>query len=111
MLALISIPHQTPAKLVLYDDRQEVIDAAIEYAEESVRPEPEDFDEAVHCLADDWHGFLLVESAEDLGDVVHYVTANKHQAHRIAVFVPEIQEAFEREYEADAFCRSLEKDD
>lgn len=97
MLALISIPHQTPPHLTWYDDRQAVIDAANDYAGESDRPEPGDFDDAVHCLADDWSNYLLVENAGDVEDVRKYVAANKHQAHRVSVFVDELGEAFPSE--------------
>jgi len=90
MIAIIEIPHQTPARLHWYEDQDAVIDAAWEYAGNSDRPEPKTFDDALACLADDWSDHLLVESADDIQWVEKY---QGHQAHRIHPMVDELREA------------------
>jgi len=100
MIALIAIPHQTPAEIHWYEDEAAVLSAAIEYAEASGRAEPDDYNDAVHLLADDWHSYLLVESAADLDAVRAYIAPDgrpggrRHQAHRIAAMLDELTEEF-----------------
>ena len=91
MIALISIPHQTPPRLHWYENRTAVENAAFEYALESNRPEPEGFEASVACLCDDWNGCLLVESAADIEYVADY---KGHQEHRIRPMVEELREEF-----------------
>jgi len=91
MIALIEIPHQRPARINWYEDRDELESAAIQYAAQSDREEPVDFDSAVHCLADDWHGHLLVQEAADIEAVRRYAG---HQGHRVCALVGELEEAF-----------------
>lgn len=92
MIAIISIPHQTPPRLHWYVNETAVINAAIEYALESNREEPQTYDAAVACLADDWRGHLLVESEADIEYVANYTG---HQSHRIHPMVDELREEFE----------------
>lgn len=95
MIALISIPHQRPAKINWYDDRDDLVRDAFLFSAETDRPHPEDFDDAVCCLADNWHGHLLVESADDLADVLAYARSGRHQAHRVGALAAEIHEMFD----------------
>ncbi len=97
MIAIIEIPHQRDAQLHLYADRSEVIDEALDYAASEGRdyiPEAgyaDRFDNAVAFLADDWHGRLVVETANDLECVRQY---NGHQNHLVAAMLPELSETF-----------------
>lgn len=90
MIALIEIPHQRPARINWYDNRQSLIDDATEKAIESGREEPEDFADAVYSLADDWNSHILVQSDDDIPDVEHYTG---HQQLKVRALVPQLKEA------------------
>lgn len=91
MIAIIEIPHQRKARLHWYAGEVDVIEAAIEYAAESDRDEPVDFQSAIDCLADDWHGRLIVQSAADVADVAAYTG---HQEYVVAAMLDELREEF-----------------
>lgn len=91
MIAVIEIPHQRPAQLHWYTDREAVLDYAIDYADETDRPEPEDFVEAVATLADDWNGRVVVENLADVDNVSGYTG---HQALRVNAMADELREEF-----------------
>lgn len=87
-VALVGIPHQTPAKILWYEDREDLLNDAIDDAINTGKEEPETFDEAVSFLADDWHSYLLVECAEDIHIVRNY---KGHQAARVQSFVDDLE--------------------
>ena len=93
-IALIAIPQQMPARILWFDDRTAVINAAIDYALDSGRNEPTDFDDAIDCLSDDWHMHMLVESHEDLQHVTSY---QGHQRHRVHAMLNELNHEFTSE--------------
>ena len=106
MIALISIPHQTPPRIHWYDGDQAIIDAAEEYAEQHGHEPPschgcdDPVDNAAHELADDWHSEILVRSADDLGDVREYCKGlgprhrHNHQQAGVAALIPELEAEF-----------------
>ena len=97
MIALISIPHQTPPHIHWYDTEQAIVDAAEEYAEQHGHEPPicHGFDDpvanAAHELADDWHGKILVLWPSDIDEVRNYTG---HQEHRIRAIVDELEAEF-----------------
>lgn len=99
-IALIAIPHQTPARIHWFRDRNALEDAAINDALNSDRHEPTDFDEAVQSLSDDWHRHILLESATDLYLIVHY---EGHQKHRVRYLLEELEDEF-LPAEADSYA-------
>lgn len=94
MIALISIPHQTPAKIHWYDAPEDIINDAAEHVGADQAPF-HGFEDAVrdaaHTLADDWHSFILVRNADDVQTVRDYTG---HQNHRIASLVDDLVDAF-----------------
>jgi hypothetical protein len=96
MIAYIEIPHQRPAKLYWYDDAAEVISAAITYAEQHdvAYDEPLEFQEAHHLLAGDLHGHFVVMDQADIEYVRLHVEQLRHQHHRIAPMIDELEAAF-----------------
>ena len=99
MLAIITIPHQRPARIRWYDDAQKLIEDAEDSAEANGHTlDQHGSSEAVinaACeLCDDLHGWILVRSAADLTEVRQYIVSNSHQAHRIAALLPELEEEF-----------------
>ena len=97
MIALISIPHQTPPTIHWYDDDDAIIDAAEEHAEECGHDtDAPGFDDpvvnAAHELADDWRGWVLVRNDRELDQVRNYTG---HQEHRIRAMVDELEAEFD----------------
>lgn len=90
-IALIGIPHQLPARIHWFDDRTAVIHAAVDLCLDHCDPPPYDFDDAVHCLSDDWHMHLVVESHQDLQQVSRY---QGHQRHRVRAMLDELNDVF-----------------
>ena len=97
MIALIAIPHQTPAQIHWYDDAGTLIAEAEEYADQAGHEPPEShgFDDplanAAHELADDWHGHLLIRTAADVEELRSY---DGHQSCRIAAMLDELADEF-----------------
>ena len=92
MIALIAIPHQTSAKIHWYADRDAIENAALEsHDPDSAYDEPTDFDDSVQCLAHDWAGHILVESAADIDDVRTYTS---HQASKMPSIADELEAEF-----------------
>lgn len=106
MIALIAIPHQTPARIHWYEDANTIIEAGQEAAEQADHdlPEVHGFDDpvrnAAHELADDWSSYLLVQSAEDIQSVRYYSKSDgipgnrRHKANEVAALLPELEEEF-----------------
>lgn len=103
-VATIEIPHQTPARLVIYgqsqrcgfDADEEIMDIACDMAEQAGEDYPDDvdIDGALERIGDDLHAHLIVRSMADIEIVEAWVKNNNHQAHRVAVFLPELRELF-----------------
>ncbi len=92
MIALIEIPHQRPARLHWFESEESLIDDAVRYTEQTDREPVAGFDDAVAALADDWHSYRLVRSAEDVEELRDYTG---HQQHRIVALVDALSEEFE----------------
>lgn len=94
MIAIIYIPHQSPASVEFYNDENHVINAAYSYAENRVDA-PEDFDtmgDAIEYLVHDMSRHLVIESAEEIRYVENY---QGHQEHRVrGSILSEIRDSF-----------------
>lgn len=91
MIIFIRIPHQSPASFDVFRSQDEVLSAAIDYAIDSDRDEPETYDDAKNTLADDLSRSLWIESADDAKDVASYTG---HQEHKVRAMAEEIAEYF-----------------
>jgi hypothetical protein len=88
-IALIEIPHQCRPQLHWYNDREALVDAAYELDWDR---DVDDFDNAVHLLADDWSGYVLIETADDLEAARSY---EGHQQHRVLPLVAQVADKIE----------------
>ena len=99
MIALIAIPHQTPAKIIWYDDPQELIDDA-DLARGGHEAIPRSVADAAHILSSDWSNCLVIESADDIQYVRDYCEPDgrpggrRHKAHQVAALLDELVEGF-----------------
>ena len=108
MIGVIFLPHQLPPTLAWHVDTGSVISAAIDHAawRDSVWGEGdcpieeaadngyivlETLEDAVNYLADDDHGYLLVQSADDIERVREYAG---HQFLAVKRLIPELVEIY-----------------
>ena len=84
---IIEIPHQRKARINFYADVGELIDAYL-----TADPSGEltgDIDAMARFIADDWHGYILLDSSSDLDQIDNYTG---HQQCRVHVMRDEISE-------------------
>lgn len=90
-IALIRIPHQLPARILWFGDREDLFEAAIAHAMESGRQSPTDPEDAIRWVTRDWHGHILIESAADLDQVRNY---QGHHKQHVRAMIHELQDEF-----------------
>ncbi len=105
IIAAIEIPHQGPARLGFYGQSQscgfnaekEIMQVACVMADDSGVDHPADVDEALELIAEDLYASLVIRNLADIEMVESWVKNNKHQAHLVATFLPELRETMERD--------------
>ena len=85
-MAVIEIPHQRPAKMFRYRDREKFIECIAE-----ITGEPATFDETLDWNRHDLNNMIVIEEAEDL-DYYRKRPYCGHQEHRVRPLLAELIE-------------------